>query len=128
MCEDGFSESQIVAALKQAGAGMPVKVIGRQAGISVATDYQWKRKDGGLDASERRCVKALATDIDVQLKLIRVVHLRLTRYASVSLTLDFFLVVLFSPFSDSDTGKFCCLVAVLVLKRQDWFPVSTMWQ
>ena len=34
-----FSESQIKATLKQADAGVPVKDICRQAGISVATYY-----------------------------------------------------------------------------------------
>ena len=35
-----FTESQILATLKQADAGVPVKDIFRQAGISVATYYQ----------------------------------------------------------------------------------------
>ena len=54
-----FTESQIVATLKQADAGVPVKDICRQAGISTATYYQWKSKYGGLEASELRRVKEL---------------------------------------------------------------------
>lgn|GEM_PF-2337825 len=36
---------------------MPVKDLCLQAGISVATYYQWKSKYGGLEASELRNVK-----------------------------------------------------------------------
>lgn len=57
-----FTESQIVATLKQADAGVPVKDICRQAGISVATYYQWKSKYGGLEASELRRVKELEAE------------------------------------------------------------------
>ena len=60
--EDGFTESQIVATLKQADAGVPVKDSCRQAGISVATYYQWKSKYGGLEASELRRVKELEAE------------------------------------------------------------------
>ena len=57
-----FTESQIVATLKQADAGVPVKDICRQAGISVATYYQWKSKYGGLEASELLRVKELEVE------------------------------------------------------------------
>ena len=57
-----FTESQIVATLKQADAGVPVKDICRQAGISVPTYYQWKSKYGGLEASELRRVKELEAE------------------------------------------------------------------
>ena len=41
-----FTETQIIATLKQADAGVPVKDICRQIGISTATYYQWKKQDG----------------------------------------------------------------------------------
>lgn len=47
-----FSESQIFAVLKQADAGIPIKDICRQAGISQATYYQWKSKYGGMAPSD----------------------------------------------------------------------------
>lgn len=57
-----FTESQIVSILKQADAGVPIKDICRQAGISTATYYQWKSKYGGLEASELRRVKELEAE------------------------------------------------------------------
>lgn len=57
-----FTEIQIVSILKQADAGVPVKDLCRQAGISVATYYQWKSKYGGLEASELRKVKDLESE------------------------------------------------------------------
>lgn len=57
-----FTETQIVSILKQADAGIPVKDICRQAGISTATYYQWKSKYGGLEASELRRVKELEAE------------------------------------------------------------------
>lgn len=57
-----FSETQIVTILKQADAGMPIKDVCRQAGISIATYYTWKSKYGGLDASELRRVKELEAE------------------------------------------------------------------
>lgn len=62
MKKSRFTETQIIATLKQADAGMPVKDICRQAGISVATYYQWKSKYGGLEASELRRVKELEAE------------------------------------------------------------------
>lgn len=67
MKKSKFSESQIVAILKQADAGLPVKDICRQAGISSATYYQWKSKYGGLEVSELRRIKELEAE-NVKLK------------------------------------------------------------
>lgn len=57
-----FTETQIVSILKQADAGVAVKDLCRQSGISVATYYQWKSKYGGLEASELRKVKDLKSE------------------------------------------------------------------
>ena len=62
MKKSRFTETQIVSILKQADAGLPVKDLCRQAGISVATYYQWKSKYGGMEASELRRVKDLEAE------------------------------------------------------------------
>lgn len=62
MKKSRYTETQIVALLKQADAGLPVKDLCRQAGISTATYYQWKSKYGGLDASELKRVKELEVE------------------------------------------------------------------
>ncbi|WP_244669462.1 transposase [Xanthomonas sp. A1809] len=57
-----FTATQIIATLKQADAGGPVKDICRQAGISTTAYYQWKSKYSGLEASELRRVKELESE------------------------------------------------------------------
>ncbi len=57
-----YTESQIVAVLKQSDAGLPIKDICRQAGISQATYYQWKSKYGGMEASDLKRVKELESE------------------------------------------------------------------
>jgi len=54
-----FTESQIVAILKEADAGIPVGNVIRKHGISSASYYKWKAKYGGLDASELKRIKEL---------------------------------------------------------------------
>lgn len=46
-----FSDSQIIAVLKQAEAGSPVPELCREHGISSATFYKWRSRFGGMDAS-----------------------------------------------------------------------------
>ncbi len=57
MCTSTFTETQIVATLRQADAGVPVKDICRQSGVSTATYYHWKSKYGGLEASKLRRIR-----------------------------------------------------------------------
>lgn len=54
-----FTETQIVSILSQQGNGMTVDQIVRQHGISDATFYTWKKKYGGMTASELQRVKDL---------------------------------------------------------------------
>jgi len=54
-----FSDSQILAVLKQAEAGTPVPELCRTHGISSATFYKWRAKFGGMDASMMSRLKEL---------------------------------------------------------------------
>ncbi len=54
-----FSESQIVAILKEGGAGRLVADTCRKHGISNTTYYQWKSKYGGLEASDLKRMREI---------------------------------------------------------------------
>src|ERR1700753_638452 len=54
-----FTETQIISILKQQEAGMSVKDLAREQGISEATFYNWKAKYGGMDANEVKRMKDL---------------------------------------------------------------------
>ena len=58
-----FSETQIVAIIKEADAGAKVKDVCRKYAISDATYYKWKSKYGGMDASELKRVKELEAEL-----------------------------------------------------------------
>lgn len=53
------TESQIIALLKKAEAGIPVAELCRQEGVSVSTFYSWRAKYGGMDVSEAQRLKEL---------------------------------------------------------------------
>ena len=59
MRKSKFSESQIVAILKEADSGIPVAEVLRNHGVSAATFYKWRSKYGGLEASELKRIKEL---------------------------------------------------------------------
>ncbi len=62
-----FTETQIVSAIKKQEAGIPVKDICREIGISDATFYNWKAKYGGMEASDVKRLKELEAE-NAQLK------------------------------------------------------------
>tara|TARA_R110000787_G_C13354490_1_gene439424 strand:+ start:71 stop:337 length:267 start_codon:yes stop_codon:yes gene_type:complete len=62
MKKSKFSESQIIAILKEADAGMLVKEICRKHGISSPTYYSWKSKYGGMEASDLKRTKELESE------------------------------------------------------------------
>jgi putative transposase len=62
-----FTEHQIVSAIKKQEAGIAVKDIAREMGISDATFYNWKAKYGGMEASEVSKMRDLEKE-NVELK------------------------------------------------------------
>ncbi len=67
MRKSRFTESQIVAVLKQVEGGRTVKDVCREHGISENTYYNWKSKYGGMEVSDIRKMKELI-DENRQLK------------------------------------------------------------
>lgn len=54
-----YSEEQIIGILKQHEAGVDVKELIRQAGISEQTFYRWKSKFGGMEVSDAKKLRQL---------------------------------------------------------------------
>jgi putative transposase len=81
MKKSRFTDSQIIAALKEAEAGTPVPELCRTHGISSATFYKWRCKFGGMDVSlmtrmkeleeENRRLKKLYVDAQLSADLLR---------------------------------------------------------
>lgn len=59
MKKSKYTDSQIMAILKQAEAGTPVSELCREHGMSSAAFYKWRAKYGGMDASMMSRLKEL---------------------------------------------------------------------
>ncbi len=59
MKKSRFTEKQIVYAITQVEAGVPIRELCRKYGISEQTFYRWRKKYGGLSPSELRRLKEL---------------------------------------------------------------------
>lgn len=81
MKKSSYTESQIMAILKQGEAGVGVPELCREHGMSSATFYKWRAKYGGMDASmitrvkeleeENRRLKKMYIDAQMQADVIR---------------------------------------------------------
>lgn len=54
-----YTDSQILAIIKQNESGVPVPELCREHGMSSATFYKWRAKYGGMDASLMKRMKEL---------------------------------------------------------------------
>ena len=54
-----FTEEQIIAVLREAESGTPVKELCRRAGVSTVTFYKWKNKYANMEISEVRRMRLL---------------------------------------------------------------------
>lgn len=59
MKKSRYTDSQILAILKQAESGVPVPELCREHSMSSATFYKWRAKYGGMDASLMARLKEL---------------------------------------------------------------------
>ena len=59
MRKSKFTDSQIMAILKQAEGGTPVPALCREHNISSATFYKWRARFGGMDVSLMARLKEL---------------------------------------------------------------------
>lgn len=76
-----FTDSHILAVLKQAEAGTPVPQLCREQGISSATFYKWRSKFGDMDAplmsqlkelqDENRRLKKMYADAQLSAELLK---------------------------------------------------------
>ncbi len=62
MKKSKYSDSQILAILKQAESGVKVPDLCREHGMSAATFYKWRAKYGGMDASLMARLKELEAE------------------------------------------------------------------
>ncbi|MCR6722090.1 MAG: transposase [Chitinophagaceae bacterium] len=65
-----FTESQIVASIQKQEAGIPVKEICRDLGITEPTFYNWKAKYGGMQTSDVKKMKDMETELSQYKKIV----------------------------------------------------------
>ncbi len=81
MKKSRFTDSQIMATLKQAEAGALIPDLCREHGISTAAFYKWRAKFGGMDVSlmtkmkeleeENRRLKKLYVDAQLRADIVQ---------------------------------------------------------
>ena len=62
MKKSRYTDTQIIAILKQNESGTPVSDLCREHSMSTATFYKWRAKYGGMDASLMKRMKELESE------------------------------------------------------------------
>jgi putative transposase len=57
-----FTDEQIIALLKENESGAKVDALCRREGVSSATFYAWRKKFGGMEASDAKKLRELETE------------------------------------------------------------------
>jgi len=81
MKKSRFTETQIIKAIKELGAGKDVLEICREMGVHKATLYSWRKKYGGMEVNqlselkalqeENRKLKAMYADLDLDHRILK---------------------------------------------------------
>jgi len=77
MRKSRFTESEIIAILKEGDADVAVKDLVRKHGISLATYYNWKAKYGGADAEA--CLLKQIKELRAQIEQYKSMYAELAR-------------------------------------------------
>jgi putative transposase len=78
MKKSKFSESQILAILKQNEEGMKVTDLCREHGISQPTFYNWRSKYGGMKVNQLKKMKELEAQLAQYKKIVAEQTLHIT--------------------------------------------------
>ena len=78
-----FTDEQIIGFLRQAEAGMPIKVICRAGGFSQPTFYKWRSRFGGMEASDAAKLRDLEAENAKLKRLLAEAHLDIHALKSV---------------------------------------------
>ena len=78
MKKSKFTESQIIAILKQQESGKSVADICREHGLSQPTFYQWKSKYSGMEVAQLKRLKELEGEVSQYKRIVAEQTLQIT--------------------------------------------------